>query len=212
MLSARAAVRAHVTANQGEADDARAYLAAATRHLAPPPPALTAIGGLSGTGKTTLARRIAPRLGGAPGAVVLRSDEIRKRLAGAAPTERLPPAAYGPGTSERVYAEMLALGRRVLAAGRSVVLDAVFLRPEERSAAAAVAGAAGVPFQGAWLQGDPAALNQRLAGRAGDASDAGPETLATQLARDPGPIDWAILDADDLGAAVARLAPQAPEN
>jgi uncharacterized protein len=212
MLSARATVRAHVTANQGELGDARAYLAAAARHLTPPPPTLTAIGGLSGTGKTTLARRIAPGLGGAPGAVILRSDEIRKRLAGVSPLERLPPTAYAPRTSARVYGEMLALARCVLAAGRAVVLDAVFLRPGERQAAADVAVVAGVPFQGAWLQGHAPMLAQRLAARAGDASDAGPDTLADQLTRDPGPIDWAILDAGDLGAAAARLAPQAPKN
>ena len=98
---------------------ARAYLAAALRPpAAPRRPRLTAIGGLSGTGKTTLARMIAPKLGAAPGAVVLRSDEIRKRLAGVAPLERLPPSAYGAEMGEKVYAEMLALARRVLAAGR----------------------------------------------------------------------------------------------
>jgi aminoglycoside phosphotransferase family enzyme/predicted kinase len=212
MLSARASVRAHVTANQGELGLARAYLAAAARHLAPPPASLTAIGGLSGTGKTTLARRIAPGLGGAPGAVVLRSDEIRKRLAGAQPTERLPPAAYAPETSARVYGEMLGLARRVLAAGRAVVLDAVFLRLEERQAAAEVARAAGVPFQGAWLQGPAPMLAERLAARVGDASDAGPATLEEQLLHDPGPIDWAVLGAGELGAAAARLAPASPEN
>jgi aminoglycoside phosphotransferase family enzyme/predicted kinase len=208
MLSARASVRAHVTANQGEGDEARAYLAAAARHLAPPPPTLTAIGGLSGTGKTTLARRIAPGLGGAPGAVILRSDEIRKRLAGVPPTERLPPSAYASETSERVYGEMLDLAGRLLAAGRAVVLDAVFLRPGERQAAADAAAAAGVPFQGAWLQGQAPMLADRLAARAGDASDAGPETLKDQLAHDPGPIDWPVLDAADLGAAATRLAPK----
>jgi len=212
MQSARASVRAHVTANQGELEAARAYLAAAARHLAPPPPTLTAIGGLSGTGKTTLARQIAPRLGGAPGAVILRSDEIRKRLAGVPPTERLPPEAYGPGTSARVYDEMMVIARRVLAAGRAVVLDAVFLRPEEREAAAQIGVDAGVPFQGAWLQGQAPMLAERLAARAGDASDAGPATLEDQLTRDPGRIDWAILDADDLGAAAARLAPRPSEN
>jgi len=212
MLSARAAVRCHVTAHQGDLDAARTYLAAAARHLAPPPPTLTAIGGLSGTGKTTLARRIAPGLGAAPGAVVLRSDEIRKRLAGAAPTERLPPAAYAPETSARVYDEMLALARRILAAGHAVVLDAVFLRPDERQAAASVATGAGVPFRGAWLRGETPMLARRLAARAGDASDAGPATLDEQLSHDPGQIDWTILDAADLGAAAARLAPQAAEN
>ena len=51
----------------------------------------SAIGGLQGTGKSTLARALAPDLGPAPGALVLRSDEIRKRLLGRAPEETLPP-------------------------------------------------------------------------------------------------------------------------
>ncbi|HWF78087.1 MAG TPA: AAA family ATPase [Caulobacteraceae bacterium] len=205
-LSARAAVRTHVTGMQGDIGTARAYLAAARDHLAPPMPTLTAIGGLSGTGKTTLARRIAPELGAAPGALVLRSDEIRKRLAGVAPTEKLPPDAYGAGTSEAVYGEMFALARHALAAGRSVVLDAVFLLPEERAAASGVAGDAFLPFRGVWLEGDAAELRQRLETRVGDASDAGPAVLTEQLARDPGPIDWLRLPAGDLEAAASRIA------
>jgi aminoglycoside phosphotransferase family enzyme/predicted kinase len=201
MLAARAAVRTHVTASQGELDAARAYLAAAGRHLSPPPPTLTAIGGLSGTGKTTLARRVAPRLGRTPGAVVLRSDEIRKRLAGVGPLDRLPPSAYAPQTSKRVYGEMLALARRILAAGHSVVLDAVFLRPKERQAAADAARALSLPFRGLWLQGRADMLAERLAARTGDASDAGPNVLEQQLGSDPGPIDWAVADAGDLQAA-----------
>jgi hypothetical protein len=204
-LSARASVRTHVTGMQGDIATARAYLAAARTHLEPPMPTLTAVGGLSGSGKTTLARRIAPDLGAAPGALVVRSDEVRKRLAGAAPTEPLPPEAYGPGTSERVYAEMFDIARRALAAGRSVVLDAVFLLPSERARASALAGEAFVPFRGAWLEGDADELRERLARRTGDASDAGPGVLAEQLTRDPGPIDWLRLDAGDLDAATRRV-------
>ena len=204
-LSARAAVRTHVTGMQGDIATARAYLAAARAHLEPPMPTLTAIGGLSGTGKTTLARRLAPSLGAAPGALVLRSDEIRKRLAGVGPTDKLPKAAYGPGMSEHVYGEMLAIARRALAAGRGVILDAVFLEPAERATASALAGDAFVPFQGVWLQGDPAELRRRLAGRSGDASDADAAVLDEQLTRDPGPIDWLRLDAGDLEGAARSL-------
>jgi hypothetical protein len=60
---------------------AREYLAMAERLLHPPPPCLVAVGGLSGSGKSTLARMLAPGIGAAPGAVHLRSDEIRKELA-----------------------------------------------------------------------------------------------------------------------------------
>ena len=212
MLSARASVRTHVTAYQDDPETSRRYLAAARRHLSPPLPTLTAIGGLSGTGKTTLARRVAPGLGGAPGAVVLRSDEIRKRLAGLGPLERLPQEAYTPRANAEVYDEMQRLGRRILAAGRSVVLDAVFLRPEERTAAGAVAQESSVPFRGVWLEGAPDQLRERLAARRGDASDAGPAVLDEQLGRDPGPIAWQKLDAADPDKAATHLTPVAPKN
>ena len=49
--------------------------------LHPPGPCLV-VGGFSGTGKSTLALGLAPSVGAVPGAVVIRSDEIRKRLSG----------------------------------------------------------------------------------------------------------------------------------
>jgi aminoglycoside phosphotransferase family enzyme/predicted kinase len=201
MLSARASVRAHVTANQEQPEAARAYLAAALDHLQIATPRLVAIGGLSGTGKTTLARRIAPELGGAPGAVVLRTDEIRKRLNGVGPFERLPDEAYGPGTSERVYGALLATARRLLAAGRRVVLDGVFLKPEERNAARALAADLSLPFRGVWLEGAADELRLRLAARRNDASDADGSVLDEQLGLEPGRIDWRRVESSDLRAA-----------
>lgn len=211
MLAARAAVRAHVTGTQRDAASASAYLAAAEAHLAPPTARLVAIGGLSGTGKTTLARALAPRFGAAPGAVVLRSDEIRKRLAGVGPLDRIPRRSYTARKNAETYGEMLRLARRLLAAGRPVVLDAVFLGASSRGAAQRVARDARVPFCGVWLQGRPEELRVRLAARAGDASDADASVLDEQLARDPGPIAWTLHDAADLGrateAALAEIGP-----
>ena len=209
MLSARATVRTHVTANQDDLATARRYLDAAARFLRPTPPSLTAIGGLSGTGKTTLARRIAPKLGAAPGAVILRSDEIRKRLAGVGPLDRLGPETYTPQSSQHVYDEMWVVARRILHAGHAVVLDAVFLRSDEREADETVAREAGAPFRGVWLEAPPEELRSRLAARTGDASDAGTATLAEQLLRDPGPIGWRR--SQSLDDAASHLA-GAPKN
>jgi hypothetical protein len=100
---------------------------------------------------------------------------------------------------------MLALARRVLASGRAVVLDAVFLKPEERRAAAGVARDLGVPFRGVWLEGRPETLRSRLQARRGDASDAGPTVLDQQLAQGAGEVDWTRIDAADPGAAAARI-------
>ena len=188
--SVRASVRAHVSGLEGRHDEARRYLAAAQGHLSPSIPRLVAVGGLSGSGKSTLARALAPDLGAAPGAVVLRSDEIRKRLWRVAPTDRLPPSAYTAEAGDLVYRELYGNAAACLRAGRAVIVDAVFLRPQERRRVEAVAGDLGVDFEGIWLEAPPATLRERIEGRAGDASDADARVLDLQLAQDPGNIDW----------------------
>lgn len=167
---------------------------------------LAAVGGLSGSGKSTFARLAAPGLGASPGAVVLRSDEVRKRLWGVGPLDRLPGEAYGPGTSERVYQAMLAEAGACLSAGRSVILDAVFLKPEERADARMLAESRGVAFQGLWLEADADLLRQRVSDRTGDASDADVEVLERQLTRDSGAMDWqSVPSAGDFEPAAEAL-------
>jgi aminoglycoside phosphotransferase family enzyme/predicted kinase len=196
-LSIRAAVRCHVTAQQGDPVTARAYLQAAQRHLRWPRPTLQAVGGLSGSGKSTVARALAPKVGAAPGAVILRSDEIRKRLWGVAPHDALPREAYVPGESERVYGRMMQEAAQLLEAGRAVVLDAVFLKPKEREAAEAVAKTTGAPFLGVWLEAPIRLRKARLQSRVGDASDADVAVLEDQVRRDPGPMTWKRVDASN---------------
>jgi aminoglycoside phosphotransferase family enzyme/predicted kinase len=204
--SMRAAVRAHVSGHGGAGDTARAYVAAALQHLAPSPPKLFAIGGLSGSGKSTLARALAPSLGPAPGAVVLRSDEIRKRLWGVGPRDRLPKDAYSVEASQAVYGEMLRTARRSLRAGWAAVLDAAFLNPAERAAAEDLGAELGLPFQGLWLQAPAEVLRQRVRDRVNDASDADAAVLDGQLARDVGKVSWLFVDAArDLDAQVATV-------
>ena len=194
-LARRASIRAYVdsaiTAVSG-ADNApaRAYQKAALEFLKPVSPRLLAIGGLSGSGKTTLALKLAPEIGRTPGAVVVRTDVERKRQAGVALEERMPTGSYTPESSARVYAAFMARAERVLRAGHSVVLDAVFARPEERTAAEALARKVGVPFQGIWLDVPKDVAQERVAGRTGDASDATPAIVARQFGYDLGRIDW----------------------
>ena len=116
-----------------------AFAFAETALVAPPAPRLVAIGGLSGTGKSTVARGLAPDLAPLLGAVVIRSDVTRKRLGGVTPEERLPPSAYTAAMDRAVTARMAFDARRALRAGASVVLDATFLGAEARDCAAAVA-------------------------------------------------------------------------
>jgi aminoglycoside phosphotransferase family enzyme/predicted kinase len=189
-LSIRAGVRCHVAAHNREVEPACDYLETARRLLEPGAATLTAVGGFSGSGKSTWARRRAPELGSPPGAVVLRTDEIRKRLFGMAPTDPLPPEAYDATTGERVYQAAFAAARAGLKAGRAVVIDAAFLEPERRSAAEAAARDAGVAFDGVWLEVPADELRRRVATRRGDASDADTAVLERQLARGAGPIAW----------------------
>jgi aminoglycoside phosphotransferase family enzyme/predicted kinase len=216
-LSARAAIRAHVAAAAARlAPDpaqraerqatAAAYLERALAALAPPPPRLVAIGGLSGSGKSTLAAALAPGIGGAPGARVLRSDILRKRLFGVAPETPLPSAAYDPSVTQRVYEALGARAAAALKAGHSVVVDAVFAQPQERRDIAALAEAAQAPFSGLWIEAPRAAMAARLAARRGDASDATPAVLEVQLGYDLGAIDWRRLDGHGSVGEVAAAA------
>jgi aminoglycoside phosphotransferase family enzyme len=223
-LSARASVRAHVSLSMAavQPDEARAqalrreageYLESAWSFLNPAPPVIVAIGGLSGTGKSSLARLLAPGIGAAPGAVVLRSDVIRKRLAGVPENERLPPGAYSEAANERVFAELRAKALAAAGAGQGVVVDAVHARAEERAAIEQCAKRAGVPFAGLWLEGPAEVLAERLRRRRGDASDANEPVLRLQLGYDLGVITWrrlsAAQDLEAVAAAARRLLPAA---
>lgn len=205
-LSLRAGIRAHVVASalagvrdaaarETMAAEARGYLDLAHRFLRPEPSRLVAIGGVSGTGKSTLAAALAPGFGPRPGARVLRSDVMRKLLLGVEPETRLPASAYTREVSARVYDALCCKAATVLAAGYSAIIDAVALRPEERWSFAEAARAAGVPFSGLWLEGRADAMADRIRARRGDASDATPEILAQQMREHPGPIDWIRIDA-----------------
>jgi aminoglycoside phosphotransferase family enzyme/predicted kinase len=107
---------------------------------------LVAVGGLPGTGKSTLARLWAERLGAAS----LSSDAVRKELAGIRPGRRSPAGwregIYTPLWTKRTYGEMMARAERLLRAGKSVVVDATFARRAERRLAAAAARRTGARY------------------------------------------------------------------
>jgi aminoglycoside phosphotransferase family enzyme/predicted kinase len=199
----RAMVRAHVEARGGHPGRAAAYLARAGAALRPPAAWLVAIGGLPGTGKSTLARALAPGLGPPPGALVLRSDEIRKRQWGVAPETRLPPDAYTAEASAAVFAELAAQAATALAAGHPVIADATFIDPAHRAMLRQAAG--GAPFLGIWLTAPLAVLEARVAARRGDASDADLAVLHDAVAADPGAGDWREVAAGDGDAALAAI-------
>jgi predicted kinase len=96
--------------------------------------------------------------------------------------------------TQRVYEALRTQAAQALKAGHSVVVDAVFARPQERRDIAAAAEAATAPFSGLWIEAPREAMAGRLAARRGDASDATPSVLDAQLGYDLGAIDWRRLD------------------
>jgi hypothetical protein len=184
----RAFVRAKVTAVravQGDpqaAAEARSLAALTIKHLRAGAVTLVMVGGLPGTGKTSLSGELADWLG----FTVLSSDRIRKELAGVAPGE--PSSApwqagiYTPSWTERTYAELLRRAGQLLAAGESILADASWSSPAQRAAAASTAGNVTADLVQLQCVAPSRLAAQRMQARTGAASDADPEMAALMAA------------------------------
>jgi predicted kinase len=203
-ISVRAAVRAKVEAFAAAGESAHGYLHLARRALAPAPARLIAIGGLSGTGKSSVARRVASEVGAMPGAMILRSDVIRKRLFDREATEPLPEEAYDEAVSVRVFERLAERAETLLKAGRTVIADGVFADPAKRLRIERAAAAAGAAFDGFWLEAPQPLLEARVAARENDASDADVAIVRAQASMPTGDLDWRRVDATADVEVVAR--------
>ncbi len=189
-LSVRATIRAHVLAaqcmrtgwNQPVADNARTYMNLALALVEPAQPRLIAVGGLSGTGKSSLARILGGDIGRAPGARIYRNDVLRKRLAGVPPETKLPRNSYSDQAAALVYDTSDRMVAAALSQGQSVIADAVFAQRHQRINIEAVARQAGVGFNGLWLEASDEARLSRVGSRGADASDA--DTAVAQAQAD----------------------------
>jgi predicted kinase len=130
-----------------------------------------------------------------PGAVILRSDVLRKQLFGVGPEEKLPESAYGPEVGRNVYETLSRQVGRVLGQAHSAIADAVFAREDERAALQDVARRSHIRFIGLFLVADLATRQKRISRRTRDASDATIEIARLQEDYDLGAMDWAIIDA-----------------
>jgi aminoglycoside phosphotransferase family enzyme/predicted kinase len=211
-MSLRAGIRAMATVsrfdvrNVAVARSAQRYFNLALELLAPPKPKVLGVGGLSGTGKSVLARSLAPRLAPVPGALVLRSDVERKALYGIVEFQRLPPDAYSPEVSEMVYRAVVDKAARLARAGHSAIVDAVFAKSKERAGLEAAAANVGVEFCGLFLTTDLATRLRRVGTRALDASDADADVVRKQEEFATGVLTWKRIDA---GGSPAQTLAQA---
>jgi uncharacterized protein len=201
-LSMRAAIRGHVlftkceqSADPAVVAEAKSYFELALQLITPARPSLIAIGGMSGTGKSVLARDIAGLLKPPPGAVILRSDVIRKELFDVDPLTALPEKAYSDDVTERVYRTMFERAQEVTRQGFSAIIDAAFLREAERNALDREAGHGEADFRPVFLTADLATRLARVGSRRGDASDATRAVAARQDDYAIGPIGWPVVDA-----------------
>jgi uncharacterized protein len=146
---------------------ARAYWLLALGELEEPArrPCLVLVAGLPGSGKSTLARGLQEQAG----FTVIRSDVVRKELAGSSSGEDL----YAPAWSDRTYAECLRRVEAVLFEGGRVLVDANFREDRRRQQFLEAAVRWGVPALFLVCRVEPEAAKARLQGRRGDVSDAG---------------------------------------
>jgi predicted kinase len=165
---------------------------------------LVAIGGLSGSGKSSVAAALAPLLPGPSGARLLRSDVLRKRGLGLATDQPAGADAYTAERRAEVYDDLAARAAAAIGAGASVVADATFLGASAREAIAGASG--GAPTFAYWLDAPLDVRLARVSGRSFDASDADAAVVAAQeTPRDLTPT-WRRLDATrSVGEIVSEI-------
>jgi len=157
------------------------YLQLANSFTHRPTPVLILTWGLSGSGKTTVTDKLLPALG----AIRLRSDVERKRLAGLDAMDRagmgVGAGIYTDAMSERTYAHLLQQARIILAAGFPLIVDAAFLDAVRRTPFAKLAQQMQLPFVILQCEASETCLRQRIRSRQHDASDADLQILEHQL-------------------------------
>ncbi len=190
-MALRATVRMAIAVQSGDLEEAGSYRSLALELLRRREPVTLAIGGLSGTGKSALAREVAASLPGAAGARIIRTDVIRKRAAGIAMLQHAERSAYAPERRAEVYRDALAHALAGVRAGASVIIDATFQTDDARETLASILPGA----RRIWLDAPLSVRLRRVGERRDDASDADVSVAAAQNPPVQLGSEWRRLDA-----------------
>ncbi len=205
--SMRAATRAGVCAKTAglltgrEKSDAignaRQYFKLACDFLIGNQPVLIACGGLSGSGKSRIAREIGGCLKPSPGAVILRDDVVKKQMLGCALDKHMDITLDSPASEKVVYDVLRQQTRVALASGSCVIVDALFYDESERKAIEKLAAELKVPFVGLWVDAPLEVRTERVMKRKRNPSDVRDKAeLERQLCLETGPITWNQINSD----------------
>ena len=132
--------------------------------------------GLSGSGKSTVANHLAPQLN----AIQIRSDAVRKHLAGISLQTKGDASLYSAAMNERTYGRLAELGLLLASQGFTVILDAKYDRSCWRSTIIQAAQAQNISLKIIHCQANLSTLRDRLSHRSGDISDATVDLLEQQ--------------------------------
>ena len=197
-VSAKKATLLHTWDRRKAIKEARGYFDLACHFVSERKPVLIACGGLSGSGKSRIAREIAGHLNPAPGAVILRDDIVKKQITGISPNETLDPKYNTPAFDTVVYDVLRQQARTALNTGSCVILDALFYNEEERLAAEKLAQEEKVPFIGLWMEAPLAVREERVKKRIRNPSDVKKKSdLDEQLNIDTGNVTWHKIMSDE---------------
>jgi len=189
-LSRQAYVRAKVTSfllddpgvpaavKEESAKTAAGYYTQAWEYTKPRQGQLFLMSGLSGSGKSTTAKQLARHVG----AILIRSDAVRKHLGGVPLSERGGDDLYTPEMTQKTYARLLELGLMLASGGFTVILDAKYDRTALRMDAINQAQARQIPLTILNCTAPVEVLRDRLSSRTGDIADATADLLESQLA------------------------------
>ncbi|MBR5129763.1 MAG: AAA family ATPase [Alphaproteobacteria bacterium] len=173
------------------------YFKLACHFLINSSPILIACGGLSGSGKSRVAREIGGLISPSPGAVILRDDVVKKQITGLAPRQRFNKTIDTPAFEKVVYEVLRQQASCALQTGSTVIVDALFHNENERLAIQALADSLNIPFIGLWMDAPLNVRKQRLQKRKNTPSDNRKEKeLESQLCLEIGNMIWHLVNTD----------------